>query len=281
MTDIDERLSSQDDVYAARWFSSADISGPAMCNVLTGLVMSKKKGLTRTTLRIRVSERTDLRVRWAASSLSEDAVDIGQMVRLTIPEEAVQLEAGGFRRSKQRWNRWIGRVLLVDRNNYYSVTSIDVYRDIMTLKSRGPVIGAHRPLAAWDTVNIVVDPQRVSLTPINRSSPRIANSSSYSLGGSQLTSVWLRAIIRSFRLGPIGQHVVLDVGAVKLSALVKGDREAMRGWTVGSQAEINISLCDAWIRLDGEGLLFRCCVVLSSQTEDLQLSDPPSMNGEL
>jgi hypothetical protein len=252
-----------------------------MCNVLTGIVMSKRTGLTRTTMRIRVSERTDVRVRRPASSLSEDAVDIGQMVRLTIPEEAVQLEAGGFRRSKQRWNRWIGRVVLVDRNNDDPITTIKIYRDILTLRSRGPVIGAHRPLAAWDTVNIVVDPQQVSLTPMNRSSPRVTNSSSHSLGGSQPTSVWLRAIIRSFRLSPIGQHVVLDIGGVKLSALVKGDREAMQGWTIGSQAEINISLCDAWIRLDGQGLLFRCCVVLSSQTEDLQLSDPPLMNGEL
>ena len=37
--------------------------------------------------------------------------NIGQRVCVTIPEEAVHLEAGGFRRGKQRWNRldWTGR----------------------------------------------------------------------------------------------------------------------------------------------------------------------------
>ena len=281
MSELEQGRSSQEDGQTGLRSNVADTWGSTRCNEFTGIVISERKGLTRTTLRIRVGERTDLRVRWSAASESEDAVDIGHPVGLTIPEPAVQLEAGGFRRGKQRWNRWIGRVVLVDRNNDDPVITIKVYRDDITLKSRGPVIGAHRPLAAWDTVNVVVDPQRVSLTPMNLSSPRTANTSSQSLACSHPASVWLRAIIRAVRWSPIGQHVALDVGGVKLSALVEADREAMQDWRVGNPAEINISSCQAWIRLNSRSPLRRCCVVLSSQVEESQRSALRPTQGEL
>ena len=92
--------------------------------------------------------------------------NIGQLVYVTIPEEAVHLEAGGFRRGKQRWNRWIGRVVLVNRKDEDPVTTVKLHWESITLKSVGPVLGARATtLSVWDTVNIVVDPQLVRWFP--------------------------------------------------------------------------------------------------------------------
>ena len=247
---------------------------PHLPNILTGIVISKQEGLTRTTVRIRVGERADLRARWPASSPAHGAVDIGQTVRLTIPTEAVQLEAGGFRRSKQRWNRWIGRIVLVGQSNREPVLTVKVYRDTITLKSLGPVIGASAPLTTWDTVNIVVDPQRVQLTPLSYASTMEAPSRFSAPARSAPTSVWLRATIRSVRSISSGQLVALNIGGVPLAAIIETSRAAMSAWTAGASVEINIGHCDAWIRRCTESPLLPCCVVLSSEFGNPRLSVP-------
>ena len=74
-------------------------------------MVSKAKRRSVARLRICIGEHTDLRVSWQALS-NHGTVDIGQTVCVTIPEEAVHLEVGGFR----RWHTtiepmvWTGRV---------------------------------------------------------------------------------------------------------------------------------------------------------------------------
>jgi hypothetical protein len=145
-----------------------------------GIVISKTEGLTRTTLRIRVGEHTDLRIRWQATLPPPGIANIMQMVRVLIPEEAVHLEAGAFRRGKQRWNRWIGRVVLVNRKDEDLVTTVKLHWESITLKSAGPVLGARAALSVWDTVNIVVDPQQIQLVPISRPASLVMPSSDLS-----------------------------------------------------------------------------------------------------
>lgn len=139
---------------------------PSHSNGLMGIVSSKTERLNRTTLRIRVGKRTDLRVRWQTALPFPGTVNIGQMIWVNIPEEAVHLEAGGFRCGKQRLNRWIGRVVLVNWKDQDLVTTVKLYRESITLKSVGPVKGACTTLSVWDTVNIVVDPQQIKLVPV-------------------------------------------------------------------------------------------------------------------
>jgi hypothetical protein len=206
MSPFNQRRAQEEEARILDWPRYGEPSRPTACKALTGIVISRTKGLSRTTLRVRVGEQTDFRVRWPASAPAHDAVDIGQTVRLTIPEQAVQLEAGGFRRGKQRWNRWIGRVVLVDRNHNEPVTTVKFHRDIITLKSRGPLIGADAMLRTWDTVNIIVDPQQIRLAPPSLSSPALDNFVSHSTV-SQPASVWLRAVIRSLRWSPAGHDV--------------------------------------------------------------------------
>ena len=135
-------------------------------NGLMGIVISKFERLTRTTLRIRIGTRIDLHVRWQIALPSPGTVNIGQMIWVHIPEGAVHLEAGGFRCGKQRLNRWIGRVVLVNRTDQDLVTTVKLYRESITLNSVGPVLGMCTTLSVWDTINIVVDPQQIGLVPV-------------------------------------------------------------------------------------------------------------------
>jgi hypothetical protein len=170
MSHVDYGDSGNEQIYNRRPSVSNDSSTlpSRISNTLKGIVISKTEGLTRTTLRIRVGERTDLRIRWRSTLPAPDTADIGQTVCAIIPEEAVHLEAGGFRRGKQRWNRWVGRVVLVNRQNEDPVTIVKLHWESITLKSVGPVMGARAALSVWDTVNIVVDPQQIHLTHIRR-----------------------------------------------------------------------------------------------------------------
>jgi hypothetical protein len=81
-----------------------------------------------------------------------------------IPARAVRLESGMFRRSKQRWNRWVGRIVLIEHLEAEVVYTIKVHGEEWTLKSLGPVLGAQQLSKAWDVVNVVVDPQVVELS---------------------------------------------------------------------------------------------------------------------
>jgi hypothetical protein len=174
MSRVDHVLSEEEQSHNGRSFISHNETAPpsrisnGLSNVLMGIVISKTEGLTRTTLRIRVGERTDLRICWQTTLPTCDTVNMGQKVCFTIPEEAVHLEAGGFRRGKQRRNRWIGRVVLVNWKDEAPVTTVKLHWERITLKSVGPVMGARAGLSVWDTVNIVVDPQQIGLVPVRR-----------------------------------------------------------------------------------------------------------------
>ena len=201
-------------------------------------------------------------------------IEIGQTVRITIPVKAVQLESGGFRRGKQRWNRWIGRVVLVNRNNHDLVTTAKIHRDSIVLHSVGPVIGA-ASLTTWDTVNIVVDPCQVGVVPVSRPCRQMRPSlSSFPLIDSQPSSVWLRATIRSVRAISTGLLVALNVGSANLSIIIEASPTAMLSWMVGTPVEININRCDAWIRRCAESPMLPCSVVFLESSAFLRTPFP-------
>jgi len=133
-------------------------------NWVAGVVQSQHVGLVRAGVRIRIMERTDLRVRWPIGE-PRWFID-GQQVVATIPAETVRFEAGLFRRSKPRWNRWTGRIVLVESTETRPVYTVKIHGEDWTLKGYGPVVGAREPSKPWDIVTIVVDPQRVDLVVV-------------------------------------------------------------------------------------------------------------------
>jgi len=133
----------------------------SITNWIVGIVRSQYVGLVQVSVRIRVSERTGLRARWPIGKGS--CCTVGWRIVAMIPAEAVRLEPGIFCRSRQRWNRWIGRIVLVESRDTDVMYTVKVHGLDWTLKSCGPVLGAVQPCKTWDVVNVVVDPQRVHL----------------------------------------------------------------------------------------------------------------------
>jgi|SRR5215813_2906852 len=168
MAQVDQGLSDREQMQIGRSLIEEKISSTRISNVLMGIVISRASRLLQSRLRIRIGEHTDLHV-YRQTLFTHGTVDIGQTVYVTIPEEAVHLEFGAFRRGKQRLNRWIGRVVLVNWEDKEDMV-VKLHRESITLKSGGPVLGARDSLSVWDTVNIVVDPQQVGVVPFGRAS---------------------------------------------------------------------------------------------------------------
>ncbi|HSC56540.1 MAG TPA: hypothetical protein VLC51_05025 [Nitrospira sp.] len=137
----------------------------AVVNWLAGVVHSRYIGLVREGVRIKMLDRINLRAKWPTGKPQHFAD--GQHVIATIPAEAVRLEAGMFRRSRQRWNRWIGRIVLIEHREPGLLYTVKVHREEWTLKSLGPVLGAEQPSKPWDIVNVVIDPQAVEVSIAN------------------------------------------------------------------------------------------------------------------
>jgi len=130
-------------------------------NVVTGTVVSFHRSLPRTRLRFRIGAQTILRAGWLSDEGVTEPVRIRDRVTAVIPAEAVRLESGWFRRGTRRVNRWIGGIVLVQADKPDPLIMVKVHGETWTLRSRGNVVGADRPPRAWETVNIVIDPEQV------------------------------------------------------------------------------------------------------------------------
>jgi len=135
-------------------------------NVVEGVVHSHRRGFVHTIVCIRVGRRVELRVRLASDDTH--CFVPGQQVIATIPGEAVYLEAGLFRRSRQRLDRWYGRIVLVTSHSEGHVITAKIHGECWSLKSTMPILGSSHQPRTWDSVNIVVEPQAISLIPHNR-----------------------------------------------------------------------------------------------------------------
>ena len=114
-------------------------------------------------IRARVGERTDLRVRWPLAANVTSELVPGVSVNAIIPAEAVHLESGYFRLGKQRCNRWIGRIVLVELLEGKPLVEVKLHHDPVTLKCRESMTGQNWTPRVWETATVVVDPKKISL----------------------------------------------------------------------------------------------------------------------
>ena len=131
--------------------------------VLSGRITAIHQGLLNVGIRMPVGERTDLRVRWPVGSDVMPELVPGLTVNAVIPAEAVHLESGYFRLGKQRWNRWIGRIVWVEPLVETPMVEVKFHDDPITLKCCGSVTGHNWTPQVWETVNIVVDPTKIRI----------------------------------------------------------------------------------------------------------------------
>lgn len=241
---------------------------PTDSNMITGVVVMRTKGLTRTALLLRMGDHTHLRVRWTGRSPGHETVQIGDEVRVCIAETVVNLEPGTFRRGKQRWNRWIGTVVMNYHCNYDNVTTVKLDHDNILLKTRSPIVEGQPALSTGDRVNVVIDPHDIRLLPIRRKPTQLLPLTASVVIDESPNHVWLHATVAAIRPAPIGQHVALTLGSATMAALVEMDERQDPGWSAGTTVCISIHHTDGFIRRDLNSPIFRCCIILSSEFAD-------------
>jgi hypothetical protein len=234
-----------------------------MVNVISAQVAAIHRGMIRVGIRLRVGERTDLAVRLPLSHCLTNDLSAGQWVRALIPAEAVQLEAGYFRQGKRRWNRWIGRIVLVDSVQGERVATVTLHNDQITLKSCGLMIGSNWVPQAWDTVNIVVDPTNITLDTL----PRISSSSVLSRNGEKNNPVsdarvWLKGQITHIGHSQEGTLLSLLIGSAHVSVFIDQEDDDFRRWTSGMAVEIHVDQYDAWLKPRGHDRSAIFCGIL-------------------
>jgi hypothetical protein len=187
----------------------------------------------------------------------------GQWVKALIPSEAVQLEAGYFRQGKRRWNRWIGTVLRVESLSGERLITIGLHNDRLALTSCGPIMGSDRYPHMWDTVNVVVDPTRITLEASSTAAPAWSQNDEEDRNGLLADSrVWLRARIVEVGTAPEGRLLSLLVGSARVSALVGSESDSFGQWTPGMAIEIHVGRYEAWLKPSGNGCPPVLCGIL-------------------
>lgn len=220
-------------------------------NVIEGTVARVAQGLVCTAVRVRVGERTALTARWPCSNGERTDFRVGERIRALIPVEAVRLEAGWFRRGPGRWNRWIGRIVLVQGKPPDLRVSVKVYGEAWTLRGRGPVVGAAASPQTWDTVNIVVDPQAVRLTHPLQWVDGSKWKGPAAVGEEEDWQVKLHGRIEGVRSYQGSVLLSLGIGHVKVSALVSDPETAAAWWRPGMPVEIHMGRFEARVNPEG------------------------------
>jgi hypothetical protein len=222
------------------------------CNHLAGRVISILHGLMRTTIKAMTEDEVLLTARFPSEGFQQNSLHIGQHISARIAADAVLLGTGGLWPGRERWNRWNGRIVLVDPGLYAPMVTVKIQGTSCTLKSTGPVAGQPLRPESWEPVNIAIDPEHVTLVPQSRGmrDRGLADSIQTHAGN----RVWLKARIEAVRRAESGCVVSLNIGGARVSALIYGDEETMREWLPGSPVEMHVGQWEAWLRPPGDGL---------------------------
>jgi hypothetical protein len=190
--------------------------------------------------------------RWPCSNGERTDFRVGERIRALIPVESVRLEAGWFRRGQARWNRWIGRIVLVQGKPPDLLVSVKVYGEAWTLRGQGPVVGAAACPQTWDTVNIIVDPQAVRLIhTIRRAKVTPWESLDAPVGKEEDWQVKLHGRIEGVRSYHGNVLLSLGIGHVKVSALVSDPETGAVWWRPGMPVEIHMGRFEARVNPEG------------------------------
>lgn len=234
-----------------------------MVNVISAQITVIHRGMMRVGIRLLVGERTDLAVRLPLSHYLTDDLSAGQWVRALIPAEAVHLEAGYFRQGKRRWNRWIGQIALVDSVQGERVITVKLHNDQLTLKSCGSTIASNWRPQVWDTVNIVVDPAKITLDAVPHHS-RSPMPSRKVERNERLPDarVWLKGQITHIGHSQEGTLLSLLIGTASVSVFIDQEDDDVRRWTTDMNVEIHVDQYDAWLKPRGSNGSAILCGIL-------------------
>lgn len=242
----------------------------SLVNVIPVEINAIHQGLLNVGIRVRIGEKTDLRIRWPLGTAPISELRSGQSVRVVIPAEAVHLEAGYFRLRKRRWNRWIGRIVLIETLNEQRVVSVKIHNDVVTLRCSGTMVGATWIPQLWDTVNIVVDPTKISLDLGMRQGVAPAvNRNGGTFDPFHDVRVWLRAQVTDVGEAPEGRVLSLLIGTARVAVFLGRENDSFCCWAVGMTLDIHVGRYDAWLKPRGSECAPVSCGLLYLDSQSL------------
>ena len=246
----------------------ASVSLGVCANMIAGSIVSIHHGLTRTGIRVRVGGNMTLRVRWPSEPGQEYRVQVGQRIVANIGVEAVLLGAPGIWPGAERWNRWTGRIVLVEPGMSAPMITVKAHGEPLTLKSTGPVLGLVRSPQVWNTVNIVVDPEKVRLVDqLQETDSRKSHWASANAQTLAQARVWVKGSVQAVRRAPTGWLLSLEIGGAHVSALVSAEKEIPWSWMPGEEVEVNVSQWEAWLKPSGRDVEPVRCSLFYPSTE--------------
>ena len=176
----------------------------------------------------------------------------GDSVKAVIPAEAVHLESGYFRLGKRRWNRWVGRIVLTEIWRDRLIVTVKLHNDPVTLKCCGSLAGRQWAPQVWDTVNIVVDPIKISLDLCmpDETAQAVCHEAETS-NHLRDTRVWLTARVTEISEASEGEFLSLLIGTARVSVFIAREEDSFRQWTSGEILDIHVGRYDAWLKPRG------------------------------
>lgn len=226
-------------------------SGPRW-NYLTGRVSSILHGLTRATVKVMTEDDVSFKVRCASDVFEEMSLRIDQPVVARINAHDVLIGMAGMWHGKERWNRWNGRIVLVNPADSDPLITAKLQGKCCTLVSTGPIIGLSLRPETWEPVSIVIDPETISLTPYLHATRQRWTATHVPMH--ERHRVWLKARVEAVRKSDSGSIVLLNVGGTHISALVCGDQDIPYEWAPGLPVEMHVDQWEAWLRPAGDAL---------------------------
>jgi molybdopterin-binding protein len=217
-------------------------------NHLAGRVISILHGLTRTRVKLMTEDEVILTVRCPSEKFKQTSLRIGQHVIAQVNAHDVLLGTVGKWPGKERWNRWSGRIVLVNPRDSAPLITVKLQGKGCTLTSTGPVVGQPLRPEAWEAVSIVIDPENVTLTP------HMFATHDTTIRTHERHRVWLKARVEAVRKSASGSVVSLDVGGSHISALVCGDQAIPYEWAPGLPVEMHVDQWEAWLRPAGDSI---------------------------
>lgn len=227
---------------------AGESTAPSHHTVLSGTVEAVHQGLTRISVRLVTGNHTRVRVRWPEEDGRALSFRVGQKVLVRVPADAVCLEAGLFRQGRRRWNRWIGRVVLVQQERDLAVVTVKLHGDDVIVTSTQS-IGSRAPsLQTWDTVNVVIDPSRVTLHAEKPDRTAQQAGIRWAWHADRDARIWLRARLTDVQQTSEGHLLSLDLGGAYVSAQIAPSSRSSVGWVPGERVDVQVGVWEAWIK---------------------------------
>lgn len=249
-------------------------------NRVKGQVIWIQEGFRDSTLKLRVGETLDLKVRGNHQDKEKSPICLGQWLEVEIPSDAIYLVAPEFSPAKGRWTQWEGRIVLAPRPETDPcnsiLTTVKVRGEQLTLHSHRPLGGRSAPTQVGDRVALLIDPRAVGIRSVEDRSVEdtsvLAQPSHREFGhdsGSPLQQKRVRlpgTIIRT-RQATVGVFVTLRVGQAVVSAHVTGEEAHADLWPPGRATTLIVGEHEAWIQSFGM-LMTPCLLVYLASDEE-------------